>query len=365
MTSVGKGDFAGVFGHAFLWSFTPESIKAAFEATGVHPFNPDVITEKQMQPSLPTSTRGSFPLTQPSPVRAILKAMANQPPTSFDISPTLAQPIASPSHVPLTATPSPSGRPHDEIDRPVPDTPSKRMRMMYGELGATASGSILDSKTRITSAYKAAPPVIEKAPLLPDPDWTLLDQKANNSYQSQESLFKQIESLTESLHRSKDIIRSHEIMEERSSAQLVIQNAHLSKLNQVLHTRENKKQSDRTILFAEGYGRHLTNDESIALVRGQKERKEKESAELEQRRIARDDQKAAKAAIEEEWREIVKTHEQAVQEWNVECSRLQAEGLHAKDLPKKPRHPLKPKLPVEEQGDDDQRSLSLSDEGRV
>src|ERR1700683_1682824 len=27
MTSVGKGDFARVFGHAFLWSFTPESIK--------------------------------------------------------------------------------------------------------------------------------------------------------------------------------------------------------------------------------------------------------------------------------------------------------------------------------------------------
>ena len=206
---------------------------------------------------------------------------------------------------------------------------------------------------------------MDKAPLLPDPDWTLLDQKANNSYQSRESLFKQIESLTESLHRSKDIIRSHEIMEERSSAQLVIQNAHLSKLNQVLHTRENKKQSDRTILFAEGYGRHLTNDESIALVRGQKERKKKESAELEQRRIARDDRKATKAAIEEEWREIVKTHEQAVQEWNVECSRLQAEGLRAKDLPKKPRRPLKPKLPVEEQGDDDQRSLSSSDEGRV
>ena len=68
MRGVGKGDFAGVFGRAYLHAFTPEAVKAAFAATGVHPFNPDVITEKRLQPSLPTSTRGSFPITQPSPV---------------------------------------------------------------------------------------------------------------------------------------------------------------------------------------------------------------------------------------------------------------------------------------------------------
>ena len=361
--SVGKGDFAGIFGHAFLRAFTPDSIRAAFEATGVHPFNPDVITEKQMKPSLPTSTRGTFPLTQPSPVRAILKAMANQPPTSFDLSPTFAQPIAGPSHIVPTTTPSPSRTLRHDIDSPEPDTPSKRMRIMYSELGATSSGSMLVSKTRITSAYKAAPPVIEKAPLLPEPDWTHLDKKMDTGYQSRESLLKQIESLTDSLHRSRDIIRTHQVMAERTSAQLVLQNAHLNKLNQVLHTRENKKQSDRTILFAEGYGRHLTNEESIGLVRGQKERKEREAAELEQRRVARDDRKAAKAALEAEWKDIVRKHEQAVQEWNVECDKLRAEGMRVRELPKKPKRPLKPKLPVEEQRDDDDRSLSSSDEG--
>jgi hypothetical protein len=40
MAGVGKGDFAGVFRLAFLHAFTPDSVKAAFEATGVHPFNP-------------------------------------------------------------------------------------------------------------------------------------------------------------------------------------------------------------------------------------------------------------------------------------------------------------------------------------
>ena len=107
------------------------------------------------------------------------------------------------------------------------------MRMMYSELGATASGSMLLSKTRITSAYKAAAPVIETAPLLPEPDWTHLNKNSDDSYQSRESLLKTNGSLTESLRRSKDIIRTYEIMGKRTAAQLVIQNAHLNKLNQV------------------------------------------------------------------------------------------------------------------------------------
>lgn len=41
--SVGKGDFAGVFGRAFLRSFTEDAVKSAFAATGVYPFNPDAI----------------------------------------------------------------------------------------------------------------------------------------------------------------------------------------------------------------------------------------------------------------------------------------------------------------------------------
>jgi hypothetical protein len=236
------------------------------------------------------------------------------------------------------------------------------MRILYSELGATASGSMLVSKTRITSAYKAAAPVIENAPLLPEPDWTHLEKETDIGYQSRESLLKKNESLTESLRRSRDIIRTHQVMEERTAAQLIIQDSHLNKLNQVLHTRENKKKSDRTILFAEGYGRHLTSEESIGLVRDQKERKEKEAEELEQRRVARVDRKAAKAALQEEWKEIVKKHNEAVEGWVGECNRLRAEGVRAKDLPKKPKRPLKPKLPAEEQEDNEERSLSSSSE---
>src|SRR4051794_9493839 len=51
MKGVTKADFAAVFGNAFLRAFTPETVKAAFKATGVHSFNPDAITEKKLAPS--------------------------------------------------------------------------------------------------------------------------------------------------------------------------------------------------------------------------------------------------------------------------------------------------------------------------
>jgi len=70
---VMKADFAGVFRRAFLCAFTEDTIKATFNATGVHPFNPDAISEKQMKPSLLMSTKGMFPLLQPSPVQAVIQ----------------------------------------------------------------------------------------------------------------------------------------------------------------------------------------------------------------------------------------------------------------------------------------------------
>jgi hypothetical protein len=72
------------------------------------------------------------------------------------------------------------------------------------------------------------------------------------------------------------------------------------------------------------------------------------------------DWKAAKAAIEEEWNEIVKKHNEAVVAWAAECQRLREEGVRAKDLPKKPKRPPKPKLPVEGPADDEDSATSSS-----
>ena len=194
--SVGKGDFAGVFGRAFLRSFTDDTVKAAFAATGVYPFNPDVISDEQMKPSLPTSTKSSFPILQPSPVEAIITAMGSHPPTSFELSPTThTAPIAGPSYN-MPGTPStPTRRYCEPIIDPELETPTKRMRVLYGALATTSSGSLLVSKARMTSAFSPITPVLETLPELPVPDWSLLQGLHSKGYQSHEALEKCVEEL--------------------------------------------------------------------------------------------------------------------------------------------------------------------------
>ena len=74
--------------------------------------------------------------------------------------------------------------------------------------------------------------------------------------------------------------------------------------------------------------------------------------------------KAAKAAIEAEWKEIVQKHHQAILEWSANCQRLHTEGAQARDLSKKPKYAPQLKLPVERlEDDEDDRSSSLSGGG--
>ena len=74
---VNKGEFASVFGTAFLKAFTVDTVRAAFWATGIVPFNPEIITLVQMKPSEPASIKGSFPMPQPSPVCTIMSSIIN------------------------------------------------------------------------------------------------------------------------------------------------------------------------------------------------------------------------------------------------------------------------------------------------
>ncbi|EGN97579.1 hypothetical protein SERLA73DRAFT_92737, partial [Serpula lacrymans var. lacrymans S7.3] len=67
---VTTADFTGVSSRAFLHAFTPEVVRSSFAATGIFPFNQNIISTSQMKPSEATSVKGSFPMQQASPVRA-------------------------------------------------------------------------------------------------------------------------------------------------------------------------------------------------------------------------------------------------------------------------------------------------------
>jgi hypothetical protein len=206
-------------------------------------------------------------------------------------------------------------------------------------------------------------PILEAIPELPQPDWSLLKEPEPNTYQTRDMLEARNKELTKNLRNSQLIIRARELIDERHTAQLVIQHAHLTKLNQSLHAKENKRTTDRTILFPGGFGRHLTDPEFGQQLAEQARRKEAEEAEKAQRASNREVQRAAKAAAEAEWKKKKEEYEEAMESWKAECLRLRAENVRVKDLPPKPKAPRRPKPPPEtadsqpgpsnEGGDDD------------
>ena len=66
---LSKANILDVIALAYDQAFTPSNIKAGFHATGIHPFNPAVITAEKMAPSKATTKRNLFPGTMPMVIR--------------------------------------------------------------------------------------------------------------------------------------------------------------------------------------------------------------------------------------------------------------------------------------------------------
>ena len=381
---VDKEDFCGVFGHAFLRAFTTENIESAFSATGIYPFNPDVIRPEQMKPAEATSIRSAFPLPQPSPVRAVISACRNHEFTHQECHPD--SPVAAgssnfPGSLSDTSGPidpslqtSPK-RPLDPASNPNFATPSKRMRFLAAGLASTSSGSMLITRSRVTHLDMAkfiTPPITEQVPpQLKAPDWTLLQHTDPLSSLTRAQLEAHVTALEESLERSKKVTLAQQVIIEGANAQLVVQNLTMDKINQTLHEKEKTKRSDRAILFPGGKGRHLTDPELIQKKRELEEEKKREEAEKERRKTVKDDKKAEKERLEVQWQQMLQEHECAVVEWEETCRRLRAEGERVKNLPKRPKRPLKPKLketeenPREDGDDEDEDAASDRDDQTV
>ena len=125
---------------------------------------------------------------------------------------------------------------------------------MYGALASTSSWSMLVLKMCMTSVYTITMPVFEPLPKLLQPDWSYLQNPPSNTYQSREALQHENSKLTKSLHCSQVIIHAQKAREEAREAQIVVQNAHLMKLNNSLHAKENKKKNHCTTLSLMGLG---------------------------------------------------------------------------------------------------------------
>ena len=342
MRKVSKSEFT------FLWShaFTPDTILAAFRATGVHPFSRETITEEQMKPSVTTSIKGSFPLPQPSPVRAVIASFDANPPTALATSPS-THTQHCPTETPDDENPvTPSRRKRGpEID-PSLYTPSKRMRILYTALSSTSSGSFLVSKTPLTSSIPIAAPVLEAVPQHLRPDWSLAYGDPAVTPKTHQDLQEENELLKKHLQRAHILSRAQDGIIEGSSATMVIQNVHLRKLNGALYGKETEKTSKRTLVIDTSKGQVYSEDAIREGIFVQEEKKKTVAAEKKLKADGRAAKKDAQAKLEEEWKRMKIIHDEAMKFWKADCDKLASEGVPKKNWPKAPIRPRKPKLPA-------------------
>ncbi|KZP27731.1 hypothetical protein FIBSPDRAFT_948310 [Athelia psychrophila] len=318
-SKIGKEHFTEVFGKAYLKAFTVPTILSAFEKTGIHPFNPEVITAQQMKPSLPSSLIGSLPLPMPSPVRKIMEVFNHKVLTTLNIAPGNYQPPLPSLSNTIPSTPSTSQSIFPSISTPAPFTPLNHMRILGAALASTKTGAFLVQKPQITSAQTISNPVYMQPEIIPDPDWSLLLALAKLQIAS----------------KDKALITGN--------AQLAIQAVYNHRLNEALNTRENKKAANHTKLFPDGKPRLLTDDEFIAQVTAAKEARQEKLNEKAVGAASRITKKAEKEAADAAWKLIMAEHNQVVAQWEANNLVLRAQKVKVKDLPKKPKRPVKPK----------------------
>ena len=337
---ISKSEFVGIWGETFLEAFTKKLVTSAFKATGIHPFNPAVVTETQMKPSLATSTTAHFPMPLASPVKAILTSLRSHPVTSFDIE--RAQSPVPPVQIDPTLLCSPltpRRRWRSNENMPEDDTPSKRMRLMTCGLAGTCSGSLLLSKTPLLSTYTPIPTTTARLP--PKPPVT-------NAPPTDDDIQKENLWLREQLGHTNQHVAAYHETNAGLNAQLVIQNVELRRLTTTIHNLEEKKKKkkDKSKLSSDGMGRHLTNPEFIALLKADHDAKLAAEVDKQVKAAEREAKKAEKERLEVEWKAIKAAHKLKVAEWEANCARLTAAGVWKRDHPAKPKHPKKPKSSV-------------------
>jgi hypothetical protein len=72
---ISKTNFLAIYGRAHERALIPETIKSAFQKTGICPFNRDVISKEAMAPSKETSCEGYLPAVVLPEIRMLAKMM--------------------------------------------------------------------------------------------------------------------------------------------------------------------------------------------------------------------------------------------------------------------------------------------------
>ena len=224
------------------------------------------------------------------------------------------------------------------------------MRFLGAGLAVTSASFLVEKKPVMVDKIKqiVVAPVLEHVPQgFEEPDWELLQGSRPMTSYTRAELEERCTALAESLRHAEKIAGCQNLINEGQNAQLIIQNMAMEAMVRTLHEKEKPKQTERSALFPDGNGRHLTAPEFVELKRKQEDDKKKEEEAKKKRKEARVNKKALKEQFNERWKAEKAAHEMGVKEWQEECNRLQRGGTLVKDLPKRPPRKTRAELEKE------------------
>ena len=324
--AVSKVNFLEVYAKAHVRAFTRENILAAFKKTGMVPFNPDVITDTMMAPSLETSLTTRLPLTLASPLQEVVDLLSCHRARKRSCE-DLPDPEDEARH-----TPSRRLAPNSELDY----TPVRRA--MNGL--ASTSAAFLVSDVPLLSSSRL--PVLQTYEISPDHN---RDQRLLDMPPTTERELLLIQALEE---RNRHISYQSQVI-GGLQAQSILHSAHVEDLRGQLQGQEEKKAKgqNKGRINMDGRPKILTQDEIFnAVVKAHAERNAKKDAAVKRKdaktkyveaigvwKVREMDRKEQNSALKLEW-------EKDVRKWEVERNSAKSER-------RKPRW-TKPKMPAME-----------------
>ena len=385
---IQKRDFAGVFGRAYLRAFTPELVKSAWKAVGIHPYNPDIIPLDKLAPS-ETSTilRTVASAVHSTPVRKIMSVFSY-----FDAS--LGQQNDHNGDQKNdcggdnntnggnggnggggdggdgggnggggdrggvnSATSYNDGRNgsgagdndggddggDDNTDDPflLPFTPRSRMHILHKSFASNSTTSYLVSREPINSSLDLIKPVHEKPYFTEEPDWSLIQRPMMGDLNQlpREKLLERCLALEVSLDRTKRQIRARDAVVEASRATAAILELHAQKLRTALHMKEEdrKRRQKTKISLNVGDGVVINEEEFIKKVEAKRRAQEKKQKEKEGRKRERQRKHLLRNAQREAWEIACNEYDIAKATHDRVCQELRDNGTKVRDLPPRPK----------------------------
>ncbi|RDB27179.1 hypothetical protein Hypma_004386 [Hypsizygus marmoreus] len=386
---VDKSNFLGVYAAAHAKTLTKENILAAFKKTGIVPFDPNVITEEMLAPSLTTSIHGQLPLPMESPVRVMhdmlqrylaRQAMStnedkpgdNDGPMDVDLSPPsrLRTPFwstpSTPSHTtpPSLHTPStsslvlPSIAP-DLLSSPGPPTlPAgvTPIRVAVDELCSTSASFLVSTQTPkstmqipVYKPYTISPFRHRHGHLLEREPVTSREEELRNALEESER---------------RDTYRKDQMAQMQ--AQVLLQGMYVGRVQKHLQKAEEKRSKKKSKrIVGDGMPRLMSGDDVFAMIEAADEQAAKEAQEKEKRKIAREGHGEVLAQWKEKEKERIARNKErhaayhaSVKAWEAGRALAKAEGRQAgwkKPQLKGIEKPIpRPKKPAKDESDDDE-----------